>query len=402
MSALWLTILILLVAACGLLLFGAGRRTSDSTTDRDQLNQVFYHQRLQELEEDEGQGVVADRPEMVRELQETLLLDIPQQTSPPQARQISRWVLLPGAVILILVSLGVYFKTGGLQQVMVWQQVKNELPALRAQVMDPQARPLSMEQLARLALGIRSGLQTDPGNLDDWKMLGRLGMVLNNAAMATQAFRHALQLAPGDLDVRLSYADVLTRSADPQDNREALMMLEPMAVQYPDSVQVQGLLAFNAYSQQDYAQAIASWNKMLSLLPEGDGRAVMIQRSIQQAKSASGKENSRLALTISLSPAAEKMLPKDGVLYISVSDGISQVPVAVKKVPLSHFPLSITLDDSNAMMPDRLLSAQHQVQVRVRISRDGSVNRSPGDWFGLSEILPFSGQQQLAVEINRQ
>ncbi|HBT30949.1 MAG TPA: c-type cytochrome biogenesis protein CcmI, partial [Erwinia persicina] len=353
-------------------------------------------------EEDEGQGVVADRPEMVRELQETLLLDIPQQTSPPQARQISRWVLLPGAVILILVSLGVYFKTGGLQQVMVWQQVKNELPALRAQVMDPQARPLSMEQLARLALGIRSGLQTDPGNLDDWKMLGRLGMVLNNAAMATQAFRHALQLAPGDLDVRLSYADVLTRSADPQDNREALMMLEPMAVQYPDSVQVQGLLAFNAYSQQDYAQAIASWNKMLSLLPEGDGRAVMIQRSIQQAKSASGKENSRLALTISLSPAAEKMLPKDGVLYISVSDGISQVPVAVKKVPLSHFPLSITLDDSNAMMPDRLLSAQHQVQVRVRISRDGSVNRSPGDWFGLSEILPFSGQQQLAVEINRQ
>jgi len=402
MSALWLTILILLVAACGLILFGAGRRRRHSTTDRDQLNQVFYHQRLQELEEDEGQGVVADRPEMVRELQETLLLDIPQQTSPPQARQISRWVLLPGAVILILVSLGVYFKTGGLQQVMVWQQVKNELPALRAQVMDPQARPLSMEQLARLALGIRSGLQTDPGNLDDWKMLGRLGMVLNNAAMATQAFRHALQLAPGDLDVRLSYADVLTRSADPQDNREALMMLEPMAVQYPDSVQVQGLLAFNAYSQQDYAQAIASWNKMLSLLPEGDGRAVMIQRSIQQAKSASGKENSRLALTISLSPAAEKMLPKDGVLYISVSDGISQVPVAVKKVPLSHFPLSITLDDSNAMMPDRLLSAQHQVQVRVRISRDGSVNRSPGDWFGLSEILPFSGQQQLAVEINRQ
>ena len=96
------------------------------------------------------------------------------------------------------------------------------------------------------------------------------------------------------------------------------------------------------------------------------------------------------------------MLPQDGVLYISVSDGDSPVPVAVKRIPLSHFPLSLTLDDSNAMMPDRLLSAQHQVEVRVRISRDGSANPQPGDWFGLSAVTPFAGQQQMAVEINRQ
>ena len=400
MSTLFLTILLLLGATCTLLLLAGRRRSGDSTTDRDQLNQTFYHQRLHELEEDEGQGVVADRPEMVRELQETLLLDIPQ-VPPRPVRHSSRWVLLPGVMMLVLVSLGFYLKTGGLQQVMGWQRVQNELPALRAQVMDPQARPLSMEQLARLALGIRSQLQTDPARLDNWKMLGRLGMVLNNAAMASQAFRHALQLAPGDLDAKISYADVLTRSNDPQDNREALLMLKPMAVQYATNLQVLGLLAFNAYNQQDYAQAIESWNKMLSLLPAGDHRVTMIQRSIEQAKSESGRDNSHLALTITLSSEAEKMLPKDGVLYISVSDGISQVPVAVKKIPLSHFPLSITLDDSTAMMPDRLLSAQHQVQVRVRISRDGSAYPSPGDWYGLSEITPFAGQQQLAVEINR-
>ncbi|MFK8258015.1 c-type cytochrome biogenesis protein CcmI [Erwinia sp. AnSW2-5] len=401
MSALFLTILLLLVAACALFLLAGVRNKGDSTADRDQLNQAFYHQRLRELEEDEGQGVVAERPEMVRELQETLLLDIPQTASQP-SRQVSRWVLLPGVAILLLVSLGFYVKTGGLQQVLAWQQVKNELPALRAQVMDPQARPLSMEQLARLALGIRSELQHTPDDVENWKMLGRLGMVLNNASMASQAFRHALQRAPNDVDVRLSYAEVQTRSNDPQDNREALMMLDAMAVQYPANVQVLGLLAFNAYNQQDYVQAAATWQKMLSLLPENDARRVMIQRSIQQADSASGKEQSHLALTISLSPEAEKMLPVNGVLYISVSDGDSPVPVAVKKIPLSHFPLSLTLDDSNAMMPDRLLSSQHQVQVRVRISRDGSVNRSPGDWFGLSEVTPFAGQQQIAVQINRQ
>lgn len=400
MSALLLTLLALLIAAC-LLFVLAWRRNSGSVSDRDTLNQTFYHQRLRELEEDEAQGVVAERPEMVRELQQTLLLDVPLQSAQTE-RQVSRWVLLPGVLLLLAVSIGFYLKTGGLAQVLAWQQVKSELPALRAQVMDPQARPLSMEQLARLALGIRSELQRDPTNLNDWMMLGRLGMVLNNASTASQAFRHALQLAPTDEQVRLSYAEVLTRSQDPQDNSQATAMLEEMARHDGSDLRVLGLLAFNAFSQQRYAEAISAWQKMLALLPADDRRVVMIQRSIEQAKSASGKQNSQLALSVSLAPAAEKMLPEGGVLYISVSDGNSPVPVAVKKLPLSHFPLSLTLDDSNAMMPQRLLSAQHQLQVRVRISRDGSANPQPGDWFGLSAVTPFAGQQQMAVEINRQ
>jgi len=400
MSALLLTLLALLIAAC-LLFVLAWRRNSGSVSDRDTLNQTFYHQRLRELEEDEAQGVVAERPEMVRELQQTLLLDVPPHSAQAE-RQVSRWVLLPGVLLLLAVSIGFYLRTGGLSQVLAWQQVNNELPALRAQVMDPQARPLSMEQLARLALGIRSELQRDPTNLNDWMMLGRLGMVLNNASTASQAFRHALQLAPTDEQVRLSYAEVLTRSEDPQDNSQATAMLEEMARHDGSDLRVLGLLAFNAFGQQRYAQAISAWQKMLQLLPADDRRVLMIQRSIEQAKSASGKQNSQLALTVALSPAAEKMLPEGGVLYISVSDGNSPVPVAVKKLPLSHFPLSLTLDDSNAMMPQRLLSAQHQLQVRVRISRDGSANPLPGDWFGLSAVTPFAGQQQMAVEINRQ
>jgi len=400
MSALLLTLLALLIAAC-LLFVLAWHRNSGSVSDRDTLNQTFYHQRLRELEEDEAQGVVAERPEMVRELQQTLLLDVPPHSAQAE-RQVSRWVLLPGVLLLLAVSIGFYLKTGGLSQVLAWQQVNNELPALRAQVMDPQARPLSMEQLARLALGIRSELQRDPTNLNDWMMLGRLGMVLNNASTASQAFRHALQLAPTDEQVRLSYAEVLTRSEDPQDNSQATAMLEEMARHDGSDLRVLGLLAFNAFGQQRYAQAISAWQKMLQLLPADDRRVLMIQRSIEQAKSASGKQNSQLALTVALSPAAEKMLPEGGVLYISVSDGNSPVPVAVKKLPLSHFPLSLTLDDSNAMMPQRLLSAQHQLQVRVRISRDGSANPQPGDWFGLSAVTPFAGQQQMAVEINRQ
>ena len=141
---------------------------------------------------------------------------------------------------------------------------------------------------------------------------------------------------------------------------------------------------------------------MLKQIPAEDQRRAMIERSIEQAKTDAGQQNTQLALTVTLTPEAEKMLPPGGVMYISVSDGVSPVPVAVKRLPLSHFPLSLTLDDSNAMMPERLLSAQHQVQVRVRISRDGSASPQSGDWFGLSALTPWDGHQHMAVEINQQ
>jgi len=401
MSAFWITLLLLLLAACALFLAAGWRQRHASAGDRDRLNQRFYHQRLSELAEDEDQGVVAERPVMERELQQTLLADVPP-TQTVQAHSSSRWILLPGLIVLLLVSLGTYLKVGGLAQLTGWMQVQQDYPALRVRLMDPAAKPLTMEELARLQLGLRSALQSEPDNLNDWTMLGRLGMVLNNASIASQAFERALQLAPNDSGLKQDYAEVLTRSSDPQDNRQAALLLHELLKADRHNLRTLGLLAFNAFEQQQYDQAIDAWQTLLTLLPANDERRVMIARSIEQAKTAAGQQSSQLALSISLTPQAEKILPQGGVLYISVTDGVSPVPVAVKRLPLSHFPLSLTLDDSNAMMPDRLLSAQHQLQVRARISRDGSANARSGDWFGLSAVMPWDGHQQMAVEINQQ
>jgi cytochrome c-type biogenesis protein CcmI len=401
MSAFWITLFLLLLAACTLFLTAGWRQRQASAGDRDRLNQRFYHQRIEELAQDEEQGVVAERPLMERELQQTLLADIPPAQT-LQSHTSRRWILLPGLIVLIAVSLGTYLKTGGLAQFTGWMQVQQAYPELRARLMDPGAKPLSMEELARLQLGLRTALQTEPDNLADWTMLGRLGMVLNNAEIASQAFEHALQLAPNDLALKQDYAEVLTRSPDPQDNRQASLLLQSLLKADPQNLRTLSLLAFNAYGQQQYDQAIEAWQTLLALLPAGDQRHAMIARSIEKARSEAGQQSRQLALTVTLTAKAEKMLPPDGVLYISVSDGASPVPVAVKRMPLSHFPLSLTLDDSNAMMPDRLLSAQHQVEVRVRISRDGSANPQPGDWLGQSAVTPWDGHQSIAVEINKQ
>ncbi|CQR22409.1 VacJ lipoprotein [Yersinia enterocolitica] len=165
------------------------------------------------------------------------------------------------------------------------------------------------------------------------------------------------------------------------------------------------LLAFNAFEQGDFKQAIGAWEVMLKLLPAGDSRVEVIKRSIAQAKSQAGQETATLGIEISLSPEAAQKLPQQGALIISVTDGTNPIPVAVKQLPLSRFPLSVTLDDSNAMMPERLLSSLQQVKVRARISLDGTANSQPGDWFGESGVQDFGtkGQPQtIHVQINKQ
>ncbi|GAK27766.1 c-type cytochrome biogenesis protein CcmI [Serratia liquefaciens] len=400
--AFWLIIIVLLVGAAALLVVPAMRHSGKSTAaSRDTLNKAFYQDRLNELEQDEQQGVVAERPELVKELQQNLLNDIPGQQD-TQEKPINRWALVPGVALLVVVTLGFYLKTGGLAQVLDWQQVEAQMPDLRARVANERAQPLSMEEIARLGLGLRTALQQDDRNINDWMMLGRVGMALNNATTATQAFAHAYQLDPNSLEVRLGYAEVLTRSNDPEDNKQATQMLRKMIAEDHTNMRVLSLLAFNAFEQGDFKQAIGAWQVMLKLLPANDQRAEVIKRSIEQAKTQAGEETVKLGINVMLSPQATNALPQQGTLVISVTDGTNPVPVAVKQLPLSRFPLSFSLDDSNAMMPERLLSAQHQVKVRVRISQDGLATPQAGDWFGESALQNFSGKEQIDVQINKQ
>ena len=400
--AFWLIIIVLLVGAAALLVVPAMRHSGKSTAaSRDTLNKAFYQDRLHELEQDEQQGVVAERPELVKELQQNLLNDIPGQQD-TQEKPINRWALVPGVALLVVVTLGFYLKTGGLAQVLDWQQVEAQMPDLRARVANERAQPLSMEEIARLGLGLRTALQQDDRNINDWMMLGRVGMALNNATTATQAFAHAYQLDPNSLEVRLGYAEVLTRSNDPEDNKQATQMLRKMIAEDHTNMRVLSLLAFNAFEQGDFKQAIGAWQVMLKLLPANDQRAEVIKRSIEQAKTQAGEETVKLGINVTLSPQATNALPQQGTLVISVTDGTNPVPVAVKQQPLSRIPLSFSLDDSNAMMPERLLSAQHQVKVRVRISQDGLATPQAGDWFGESALQNFSGKEQIDVQINKQ
>ncbi|EOV1372860.1 cytochrome c-type biogenesis protein CcmH [Salmonella enterica subsp. enterica serovar Typhimurium] len=208
---------------------------------------------------------------------------------------------VPGVVMALVVAAISYSQTGSYPQVRAWQQATAQTPGLLARALDPQAKPLNEEEMARLALdpqakplneeemarlalGLRTRLQNDAGNVEGWLMLGRTGMVLGNAGTATGAYANAYRLDPKNRDAALGYAEALTRSSDPEDNRRGGELLRQLVSRDHTDIRVLSLYAFSAFEQQRFGEAVAAWEMMLKLLPAGDARRAVIERSIRLAQ----------------------------------------------------------------------------------------------------------------------
>ncbi|AIU88778.1 c-type cytochrome biogenesis protein CcmI [Pectobacterium odoriferum] len=278
MMLLTATIVLSLIALSALLL---APWSSRGEYDRDAINQALYRDRLRELTVDVANE--QERAQLVEELQYTLLQDIPGSEK-AQQRPLNSWVLLPGALLLVIVSLGVFWKTSAVNRVQELQQVVALTPDLMKRALDPDAEPLTIEDVARLGLGLRSQLETQPDNPQDWWMLGRIAGLLNNYDMSVQAFAKAFQLDPKNTDLALDYADLLSRSTNPRDSQRGGDMLRELMNSGSTNVRVLSLLAFNAYEAQRYQDAINAWEAMLKLLPQNDTRRAVIERSVAQAK----------------------------------------------------------------------------------------------------------------------
>ncbi|WP_044789663.1 cytochrome c-type biogenesis protein CcmH [Salmonella enterica] len=131
---------------------------------------------------------------------------------------------------------------------------------------------------------MRTRLQNDAGNVEGWLMLGRTGMVLGNAGTATGAYANAYRLDPENRDAALGYAEALTRSSDPEDNRRGGELLRQLVSRDHTDIRVLSLYAFSAFEQQRFGEAVAAWEMMLKLLPAGDARRAVIERSIRLAQ----------------------------------------------------------------------------------------------------------------------
>ncbi|WP_347252983.1 c-type cytochrome biogenesis protein CcmI [Leminorella grimontii] len=291
MTSLILTIVLALLIGVFAFVWPLYRRSekAQSSLARDELNKRFYQQRLDELAREEGQGLVADAAPMVEELQFNLLEDVPQKekkAGPSSSSANHRLMLaLPGVALLLAVSIGVYWLNGSYQKVDEWRQGVNQLPALRQTLIESGVESMDRQQLATLAVGLRSELAEHPERVDDWVMLGRLGLYMRDMTTGIEAFAEASRRAPGNVDIQLGYAELLVRSEERNDNILASEVLVGVLNKDGDNIQALSLFGYNAYELQDYGQAVRAWKRLLHLLPPNDKRIAAIEESIRLAQS---------------------------------------------------------------------------------------------------------------------
>ena len=374
------------------------RSAHNDQQSRESLNKAFYQDRLQELEEEADEGLVTQKEEMTKELQQSLLDDVPQQRTVNESNSVSVWITLVSVVIFCALTFGIYAVVGGVNDVKQWQITASQLPQLSQRMMADHEDPMTDQEMADMTLALRTQLQKTPDDGMGWLLLGRIALANRDILTAEGSMTKAYGLMPNDTDVQLGYAQSLMLTGDENKALRARELLHQVVREDHGNLQALSLLAFEAFERGAFEEAKGAWSTMLALLPEGDSRAGMLMRSIQKAE-AQLNPNAVGSVSVDILLKDDIALPAQGVLIVSVhsADG-APMPIAAKRLPLSEFPVKVELNDSDSMLPERLLSSLPEVLIKARIDSDGNVMTKSGDWYGESQILKLGDQGQITID----
>jgi cytochrome c-type biogenesis protein CcmH len=103
-------------------------------------------------------------------------------------------------------------------------------------------------------------------------------------------------------------------------------------------------------------------------------------------------EGSRISGTVQISADLAAHAAPGTTLFIYATDGTTPgPPLAVLRLRVDRWPVSFVLDDADAMIPGRNLSASKSVQLEARVSPSGEALPRPGDLVGnLANVDPHT------------
>ncbi|MCR3957894.1 c-type cytochrome biogenesis protein CcmI [Aeromonas veronii] len=401
MTAFWIVIAGLLMLVSLALVVPLWRGEGKQSISRSALNKQLYRQRLLEIGEEREQGVLAEEPDSLVELQRSLLDDIPDVEQTARSGKSLIWI--PGVLVLLVVSLGLYYKLGSWQEVSRWQDASSRLGELSNRILVERDAKVTEQDLLDFTLALRTRLKDEPNDYRGWLLLGRLALDGNDPEMASEALERAYTLAPQKSLVAVPYAQALMMTGG---EAQADALLQAAIAQDPDNIEARSVYAFMALQKEDFQTALARWQAMLPLMEKGTPRYVMVERSMEYARAqlkqrgievtnsgaakAGAVEGQPLAVKegefpIHVTLAAGIQMPEDAHLFVfAVVPNGPPMPIAVKRIAGPTLPVTLSLGDGDAMMEGSKLAAYPELQFKARLSRGGNVMNKEGAFEGVS------------------
>ena len=256
---------------------------------RDELNKALYFSRLQEIEQDNQQGLVENVEQLKQELQKTLLEDIPQQETQAidkNATNYGKLWFVSGLLGLAIIAGGAYFPLGSWKAEDMMEKTLAKLPYFFERIKEEDTNPMTDAEMQQFSTALRLDLQKTPKDAKKWWLLGQVGMNLGNGKLAFDSYQQANKLEPDNLTYKLSYARMLMSSEDQTDKLKGNQLLRDVIRQDHSNPEALSLLAFSYFEGEDYKMAAVTWAMMLRLLEPDDPRVPMLEKSIRAARDA--------------------------------------------------------------------------------------------------------------------
>ncbi len=367
----------------------------------------IYEQRLVELQNDlENQRIDAqNHSESVIELKRRLLNELSPEKS-LNSRGNNRIFALTGGAFVIALTGIFYSMTGNQQQISAWHDAMDNLAEYGERAVMQKGEPLSENELQAFALALRTKLSQTGDDEIAWMLLGRVAMSLNEFDMAQQSFDKALQMNPANMQVLISYSQVLLLEGSEASMTRAAGMLSKVLQEEPQNLDAISLLALIAYERKDWVQAKAAFEVLLASMDKADTRYNMIAQRIseieqQQAQNVDVTKSAAIKVTVNVSTELKNKQPENGILFVFAKalNG-SPMPIAVVKLNEYQFPITVELSDANSMVAGLNLSSAEDIVITARISNDDSVMPSSGELEGHSAALKRESTRQLQLQID--
>jgi cytochrome c-type biogenesis protein CcmH len=240
-------------------------------------------------------------------------------------------------------------------------------PDMRVQDSSPQAAmPVDhgadmQAAIARLA----DKLRQNPDDAQGWALLGRTYKATQHYPEARDAFKRAVDAAPGDAGLEREFAAAETPDVGPAELAEA----EPQQCDVPE---------FNAQGSTTSASSACT------------------------ETSAPPHNSTRITVKVALAPKLKaKVLPGDTLFVFAKAVQGPATPLAIARLTAAQLPASVTLTDAMSMLPNMTLSKFSQIVLGARISKSGTAIARSGDLQTLSAAVSSSQAEPIQLTIDR-
>ncbi len=395
------------------------KHQNEEHIDENQVNLAVFRQQLEELDGDLAAGNLeqSQYDAARRDLEKELLTDIDDSAGSHSSTAVGsgRWAAGVLALALPAFSLAMYLQLG--DHGAVERPSAPPPPAAQHKASGGEELPPMEVLVQRLA----ERMEQNPDNLEGWIMLGRSYTSIGEHDKAIKAYERASSLAPNEPNVLLGLAEALARTGQGQLKGKPEQLIDSALELEPNNANGLFMKGMALFQHGDVTAAIERWQRVQAMLDPNSEDAAAIRGYIAEARQKAGMtapEESAPVVAATAAPTtveqpaagksikvnvtladamAGKFSPDDTLFVFARAASGPPMPLAVQRLQAKDLPVSLTLDDSMAMMPQMRLSNFDQVVVGARISKSGNAMPQNGDLQG--EIKPVTPGQEEVVAV---